>query len=140
MPTRCKALILHCIDFRLTGAIQQLLHDEQIADDCDVVAVAGAAKAIADPLKPAHRETVLDQIEIAIKLHRICRVLLVNHTDCGAYGGAEAFASPAAERGAHATDLQRARSLVAERFPALEIDLHLARIGEDRRVSVERVG
>src|SRR3989344_5369005 len=101
MQHTCKALIIHCIDFRFGKAIKKYLEDKNLLGDIDIVSVAGAVKNNADFL--------MKQIDISKRLHDIKEVILMNHTDCGAYGGRKAFGSAEDERNKHLSDLNEAK-------------------------------
>ena len=134
MAHTCSTLVLHCIDFRFGSAITEYLEKNGLANNCDVVSVAGAAKNIASPTKDSDREFVLRQIEISKRLHDIKEVVLMNHTDCGAYGGRSAFPSRAEEEKTHFAEMQKAASIIRERFPDIEIKLVLANIEESEEI------
>jgi hypothetical protein len=70
----------------------------RLLGDCDIISLAGAAKTLAAPVEPAYFETAMHQIALAVSLHGIDAVILVNHEDCGAYGGRQAFGSAEAEQ------------------------------------------
>lgn len=126
----CRALILHCMDFRLGPAIKKFMEEHGLLGDADIVSVAGAAKNL---------DLSLGQIELSVKLHSIKTVILMNHTDCGAYGGRSAFASEEDERQAHIKDMETAKQEVLAHFPNLEVQLWLAVIDERDQVKIERV-
>jgi hypothetical protein len=52
--------------------------------------------------------------------------MLVNHRDCGAYGGSDAFHSTEAERAQHENDLRRAAELLRKEFPDVAVELFFA--------------
>lgn len=132
--------MLHCIDFRFGKAIKDYLADRGLLGDCDIVSVAGAAKNIAAPQKETDLEFVLRQIDISTRLHGITTVILMNHTDCGAYGGRSAFSSDDEEKEKHASDMQKAREIILSRYPDLRVKKILARIKESGEVSFEEIG
>lgn len=111
-----KAIVLHCIDFRFVDATREFLHKQGYKRDHDDCSIAGAVKNIVDPHAASDVEFAFRQIAIAHKLHSINDVILINHTDCGAYGGHVAFASFDEERKRHAHDLRRAKEMIEERF------------------------
>jgi hypothetical protein len=53
----------------------------------DPIRIAGGAKCLASPEHQHEREFVLEQIRTSIRLHETKLVILVLHSDCGAYGG-----------------------------------------------------
>jgi len=99
----CEALVVHCIDYRLQKYLNDWLDKNPGAGNYDRVAIAGGVLDI---------YPVLKQIELAVRIHRIKKVILVNHEDCRAYGSTGTF-----ER--HKADLTEAERKVH----ALHIDL-----------------
>lgn len=139
MKHSCSTLVLHCMDFRFGSAIKNYLVEKNLLDDCDIVSLAGAAKNLASPSTDSDRETILRQIEISHRLHDITSILLINHTDCGAYGGAAAFASPTDEQTTHTQDLSSAAQIISESFPTLSIKKILAHIDDSERITFESI-
>ncbi|MEK7508716.1 MAG: carbonic anhydrase [Patescibacteria group bacterium] len=139
MSHTCKSLILHCIDFRFGEAIKKYLEDNRLMNNCDIVSLAGAVKNLVSPINPSYVEMVLRQIEISQKLHHITQVILMNHTDCGAYGGHNAFESTGAEYTQHVEDMKKAKKIIADKFSGLEIKMVLAKITPLGQVAFEEV-
>jgi len=52
----------------------------------------GGAKIFASPADESERQFALSQVQTSMRLHRTQRVMLMAHSDCGAYGGLQAFA------------------------------------------------
>jgi len=68
------------------------------------------------------REFVLEQIRTSMRLHETKRVILMVHSDCGAYGGLRAFAEDAqAEAKHHEVELACAAETVITTFPGVEV-------------------
>lgn len=139
MSHHCKALILHCIDFRFGEAIKNWLKEKGLLNNCDIVSLAGASKGLVNPKNPAEPEIILRQIEISSNLHKISQVILMNHTDCGAYGGRDAFASGEAEHSQHVGDMQEAKKLILNKFPELEVKTVLAKINPLEQINFEEI-
>ena len=110
------------------------LKERQLAGTCDEVALAGAIKALAYDPESGESQTLLKQIELSSKLHSIDTLILMNHTDCGGYGGRSAFDSPEAEREKHTADMHKVSDLLKEKFPNLDIKTVLADIQESGEV------
>jgi carbonic anhydrase len=136
MSHHCSTLLLHCIDFRLAPAIKKYMEEQCFLGDCDVVSAAGAAKDIASPAIESDREFLLRQMDISKRLHNISKIVLMNHTDCGAYGGKSAFASKEAEIQNHLSQLESAKKFLSGRFPDLRIETVVAEIGENGQVRI----
>ncbi len=111
MAHTVENLTVTCIDFRFRPRVAEWIH-HALGGQSDLVALAGASKAITDDRT---RQTVLAQIETARRLHDISVVHLLDHTDCGAYGGLEAVGGDVeAEMDLHRRALEQAAAIVAE--------------------------
>jgi len=88
----------------------------------DLFSTPGAAKKIADASTRA--ETVGD-IGICIDKHDAERFVIISHTDCGAYGGSDAFPSKDAEIAKLTEDLRTAQEELIKKFPNLLVELYL---------------
>ncbi len=118
--------------------IREFLDQNNLTGDCDLVSVAGAIKSLVDPTAPAaEREFILKQINLSHALHETKQIILMNHLDCGGYGGSKAFATPEAEHERHQADLRQARDLIRQKYPELEVKLVLAKLGEQQHVAFE---
>ncbi len=131
MSHQCKALVIHCLDFRLGKAIKKYLEEKNLLGDCDIISVAGAAKNLSSPEKESERDFLFKQIDISQNLHRVSEIILINHTDCGAYGGSSAFRSKEEERRKYFEDMGRAAKIILEKYPELNVKTILADIDEN---------
>ena len=111
-------LTITCIDYRFRSKYAAVIDNEQEGQS-DLVVLAGASKAVNDE---DTRESVLKQIDIAQRLHGIQTVHILDHIDCGAYGGSASFADDKdGETTMHKTELEKATQVIKERFPDLEV-------------------
>lgn len=124
----CSTLTVHCIDFRLQKTIKDYLDNQLLLGDCDILSVAGGVKDM---------NFVLSQVKLSKSLHSIKKVVLVNHTDCGAYGGSSAFANAEAEKMHHASELLKAKHEISRLFPDLTVETFLAVISTQGEVNLE---
>jgi carbonic anhydrase len=87
--------------------------------------LAGASLGAITDKYPAWNRTFWEHLDIAIKLHNIHQVIVMDHRDCGAYKvilGAEHAQDAVLERTTHAVQLQRLRSLIKAKHPALAVE------------------
>lgn len=80
-------LCVTCIDYRFVAKdVTWLTTELGLAfDNYDIVALAGASLAAIKTAVPQTTAGFWDQIKIAIGLHHIKKVILLDHMDCGAY-------------------------------------------------------
>jgi carbonic anhydrase len=118
----CDAAILWCFDHRFDLGFRKFLKRIGVANS-DPIKVAGGAKCLASPEHEAEREFVLEQIRKSMRLHGTSRVILMVHSDCGAYGGlAGGFGGDAqAEAAHHQRELARAAANLLETIPGIEV-------------------
>ena len=82
----CDAAVVWCFDNRFDIGFRKFLKRIGV-NYADPIKVAGGAKCLASPDEAADREFVLKQIRVSVELHKTKRVVLMLHSDCGAYGG-----------------------------------------------------
>lgn len=118
---RCDAAIVWCFDHRFDLGFRKFLKRMGV-ENPDPIKIAGGAKVLASPEQPSDREFILDQIRKSIRLHDTRRVILMLHSDCGAYGGLDKFrGDAAAEATHHQQELQRAAEVLRRAIPGIEV-------------------
>lgn len=141
MSHTAKAIVIHCMDFRFVADSASFLKNLGYGGSYDDVSIAGAVKNLVDPYNTTDEEFVYRQIAIAKKLHSITDMVLINHTDCGAYGGRATFASPEEEQARHTKDLLRAQEMIAGRFNEANFTIVpvLARIDAEGKIDFQKI-
>lgn len=85
----------------------------------------GGVKKISSPQKSSQTEGVFDDIEMAQKVHPFGLIIVINHSDCGAYRLAGmTFETAEAEETHHRAELNKSVAVVLERFPNMEVETH----------------
>ena len=74
---RCDALVVHCMDYRLQKFLHPWIMRRFGADNFDIISLAGGVHDY---------EMVLKYVQLAVQVHSIKQVTLINHEDCRAYG------------------------------------------------------
>jgi len=132
MSHHCNHLVIHCMDFRLQDQIVLHLRLKGLFGDCDIVSWPGAIKDFVSPEKPEYREHMFKPIEIARDKHGVRKLTLLQHMDCGAYGGKGAFKSESEELEKHASDMREAAALIRHKFPDMEAMMKIIIMDGDR--------
>jgi carbonic anhydrase len=134
---QCDAAIVWCFDNRFELGFRKYLKRIGVMNS-DPIKVAGGAKCLASPEQESERQFVLEQIRKSMRLHGTRRVILMLHSDCGAYGGLARFGNdPAAERACHREELSRAAEYVEHAIPAVNVESYF--VDFEGVWSVERV-
>ena len=123
-----EALLLSCMDFRLLDSTARYMASRGLKDKYDHVILAGAALGALTEKFSAWNQTFWDHVGLALDLHKIHKVVVLDHRDCGAYKiilGEDFAQDPAKETTVHTTQLKRLGKMIQEKYPALEVELLL---------------
>jgi carbonic anhydrase len=133
------ALLLCCIDYRLVDETERYMTRRGLRNKYDQVILAGAALGALSPQYPAWGTTFWDHLGLAIELHQIHKVMLMDHRDCGAYKvilGEDLSKDPARETTVHAGKLKELATAIVKKHPKLEVELLLMALdGKVEKVS-----
>jgi hypothetical protein len=123
---QCDAAVVWCFDNRFHLGFSKFLKRLGVVNS-DPIKIAGGAKALASPARDSDREFVLEQLRTSIRLHGTKLVILMVHSDCGAYGGLDAFRGDAqAETRHHELELQHAAEYLRGQLPAVDVQAYFA--------------
>ena len=112
MSPVCDAIVVFCFDFRFQQYLRAWTDRYLSGQTFDLVGYAGSTKEL---------DVILGQIDLAVRLHQVARVLLVHHENCAAYGAESTY-----ER--HAADLGKAEGEILARYPHLGVENFYARL------------
>jgi carbonic anhydrase len=77
--------VLSCIDYRVMDSTIELLKQDCCVDAFDHTVLAGASLGYNQTDYISWKKTFIDHIDLAIQLHHIKKIVVVDHDDCGAY-------------------------------------------------------
>ena len=109
---QCDALVVHCMDYRLQKFLQPWITVRFGYDNFDIISLAGGVHDY---------EMVLKYVQLAVQIHSIKIVCLINHEDCRAYGREGTYKR-------HRHDLLETCAKIRALFPQLKVEtfyLHL---------------
>jgi carbonic anhydrase len=125
----CEAVVLTCIDFRFWRKTLEFIEEKLGIKIFDFPSLPGAAKAINECV--TDNDLAMKCIEVPCDLHQAKKIVIVNHEDCGAYGGSKKFKGDGeAERIFHGEELKKAKEKILKRYPDREIILIYAKLVE----------
>lgn len=126
-----EGMVLGCIDPRLQDPVYQYMKQRRLVGRYSQFVMAGAAVGVVAPNFKDWQKAFWDNLGVTVELHRIKRVIAINHRDCGAaaiaYGEA-AVGKRDAETETHRNALAEFRKQVGERHPSLEVETGLMSI------------
>jgi carbonic anhydrase len=134
-----EALLLSCMDYRLVDDTERYMSGRGLRDRYDHIVLAGASLGALTESHPAWGETFWQHLAVAIELHHVARVVVLDHRDCGAYEvilGEDLAGDPAREAAVHAEHLEELGRRIRSRYPHLEVELLLMDL--DGKVGAQR--
>jgi len=111
-PIDC--IVVYCCDGRFVDQIEDFLHHGLELDDFDRLVVPGGAGRLLDPSPMA-------KLRFMIGAHRLRRVVLIQHEDCGYYTDEHGIDEPA-QRTRRREDVGRVIAQLHRECPAVRID------------------
>jgi carbonic anhydrase len=134
---QADALLLSCIDYRLPGKIARYMEGRGLAANYDHVILAGASLGATNTVYPHWGKSFWDHLDLAIKLHSIRRVIILDHRECGSYRvifGTNLSGDE--EKAQHARELHRLAREIQAAYPQISVETLLMALDG----SVETVG
>ena len=127
MKLKYKAMVLSCMDPRFQPIVYNYLKKKKLIGKYSAFTIAGSAIGVtAGKFKKWHR-TFWDNIDTTIKLHKIKKLIVINHRDCGAakiINGKKEFSS-INETKVHKNSFQKIKKIFKKKYPKLKIELKL---------------
>jgi carbonic anhydrase len=125
---KTDVLLLSCMDYRLVDYTLHYMVGRGLRDKYNHVVLAGASLGAITDKYPEWNKTFWDHLSLAIKLHSIRCVMVLDHRDCGAYKlilGEDCCNTLEKETRAHRIQLQGLEEEIKKRYSNLEVELLL---------------
>jgi carbonic anhydrase len=123
-----EAMILACIDPRLQEPVHAYAVKQGLIGKYSQFVIAGAAIGVVAPKFADWHKAFWDNLAVTVELHRIKKVIAIDHRDCGAaklaYGDAS-IETPDKETQTHRAAMEEFRKEVAKRQPKLAVETGL---------------
>ena len=84
MIKKYKAMVLSCIDPRFQSIVYDYLKKKKLNGKYSSFTIAGSAIGVTAPKFRKWHKTFWDNLETSIQLHKIKKLIVINHRDCGA--------------------------------------------------------
>jgi carbonic anhydrase len=123
-----EAMVLSCIDPRFPEPTLNYMKSRGMVGKYSQFVVAGAAIGVVAPAFKDWQKTFWDNLGASMQLHKIPKVIAIDHRDCGAAKiayGPDKVANPQVETETHRAALAEFRKQVNERQPSLAVETGL---------------
>lgn len=121
-----EALLLTCMDYRLVHETESYMAKRGLEHKYDHLILAGASLGALNDKFPVWNEVFWTHLDLAVQLHQVHRLIVIDHRDCGAYKlvlGEAAVKDPDTEFKSHVKQLYALRSQVTTRHHHMEVEV-----------------
>ena len=120
-------MVLSCIDPRFQPIVYNYLKKKKLIGKYSSFTIAGASLGVTAAKFKKWHKTFWDNIETSIKLHKIKKLIVINHRDCGAAKiiNRKKIFSNDIETNIHRDSLQKIKKLFKKKYPRLSIELNI---------------
>ena len=122
-----EAMVLSCMDPRFQPKVFNYLKKKKLTGKYSAFIVAGAAVGVTHNKFKQWHKTFYDNLGTSIQLHKIEKLIVINHKDCGAAkiaNGKKEFTS-ANEKKIHKESFSKIKKQIKKKFPKLKVELKL---------------
>ena len=124
------AMVLSCIDPRFQSKVYYYLKNKKLSGKYSSFTIAGAGIGVTHNKFKKWHSTFWDNLNTSIKLHKITKLIVINHTDCGAakIANKEKKFNLSIENKMHKESFKRIQIKLKKRHPKLQVKFKILSI------------
>ena len=122
-----KAMALTCMDPRFQPLVYEYLKKRKLNGKYSSFTIAGGAIGVTHKKFKRWHSAFIENLAASIKIHKINKLIVINHKDCGAAkiaNGNKEF-SLVNEKKIHIESFSKIKKQIKKRFPKLKVELNL---------------
>ena len=127
MSIKYKAMVVSCIDPRFQSKVFNYLKKRKLGGKYSSFTIAGAAVGVTNKNFKKWHKTFIENLSTSIQLHKINRLIVINHKDCGAaklVNGKNQF-NEVNENKIHEESFKILKKILNKKFPKLYLEFYL---------------
>ena len=127
MNNKYEAMVLSCIDPRFQHKVSSYLRRRKLRGKYSSFTIAGAAVGITNKNFKKWQKTFIENLETSIQMHKINKLIVINHKDCGAakiVNGKKQF-NEFNENKIHEESFKKLKKILNNKFPKLYYEFYL---------------
>ena len=126
MMNKYKAMVLSCIDPRFQSKVFNYLKRRKLGGKYSSFTIAGAAVGVTHSSFKKWHKTFIENLSTSIRLHKINKLIVINHKDCGAsklVNGPKQF-NEINENKIHEESFKKLKKILNKKFPKLYYEFY----------------
>ena len=127
MKSKFKAMVLSCMDPRFQHLVHNHLKKKKLIGKYSAFTIAGAAVGVTHNKFKQWHKTFYDNLKTSIQLHKIEKLIVINHKDCGAAKivNQKIKFNTFEEIKIHVESFIKIKKTIKKKFPKLKIEFYL---------------
>ena len=127
MKSKFKAMVLSCMDPRFQHLVHNHLKKKKLTGKYSAFTIAGAAVGVTHNKFKKWHKTFYDNLGTSIQLHKIEKLIVINHKDCGAakIANQKTEFNKFNEIKIHLESFIKIKKTIKKKFPKLKIEFYL---------------
>ena len=128
-------MVLSCIDPRFQPLVYNYLKMKKLTGKYSAFTIAGSAIGVSHNKFKKWHSVFIENLSTTIKLHKIEKLIVINHTDCGAAKivNGKKFLNLQDEKKIHLESFLKLRSQIKNKFPYLKVECNI--ISLDKKIN-----
>ena len=127
MSKKFKAMVLSCMDPRFQPKIFNYLKKRKLSGQYSAFTIAGAAVGVTNSKFKKWHRVFFENLSASIQLHKIDKLIVINHQDCGAakIANSKKEFNNKIETDIHKISFKKLKSSLRKKFPKLKIEFNV---------------
>ena len=127
MMKEYEAMVLSCMDPRFQPKVYKYLKAKKLTGKYSSFTIAGAAIGVTHKKFKKWHSTFIDNLSTSIKLHKINKLIVINHRDCGAAKivNDNKKLNFTIENKIHKDSFKKIKKILSKKFPALKVNFKI---------------
>ena len=125
-----EAMVLSCIDPRFQTKVYKYLKNKKLLGKYSSFTIAGAGIGVTHKRFRRWHSTFWDNLDTSIKLHRIKKLIVINHKDCGAakIANKQKKFNASSEDRMHKVSFKNIKIKLKKKYPKLKVNFKILSI------------
>ena len=122
-----EAMVLSCMDPRFQPKVYKYLKEKKLIGKYSSFTIAGAAIGVTAKKFKKWHSTFIENLSTSIELHKINKLIVINHRDCGAakiVNNKKKYNSTI-ENKIHIQSFKRIKKILHKKFPSLIVNFKI---------------
>ena len=120
-----KAMALTCMDPRFQPLVYEYLKKRKLNGKYSSFTIAGGAIGVTHKKFKRQHSAFIENLAASIKIHKLNKLIVINHKDCGAAKIAEPKQSRVDEVKIHKNAFEKLKALLKRKFPKIKFEFKL---------------